>query len=356
MRTDENISQNFIQNNDKPKSQKFTGLLFKIAGLLLGFGILYYVIQNYGGLEKISFYLKKTGWGYVWVILNSFVGIVLYTLAWKQFLPKADHPLRFLSLLKVKLCGEGINFMTPLGFIAGDPIRAALLQKYLGPQSQMRSVVVDRVMHTLAAHLINFLGLILLFTTSIDFPATYSWALVLFYGITSLMIAKFTVSLLSGSGFGKLDKFFYKIGLPKRFPKIHAKIEELKTDLTYYKDKPKWPFWQSFFLHFGGRVLGIVEIALVLWCIEGRWEWTFSAMLTAITSFVTVACSFIPGALGPLESLYAYFFSIYGLSPQIGISIQLIRRLRTFFWIGIGILLLDYKHISEKFFTKKPAR
>ncbi len=341
------------QNPAKPKSQKWTSLLLKLAGLLLGFGIFYYVVQSYGGLDEIWFYLKKAGWGYFFVILNSLASIVLFTLAWQRFLPRSDHPIRFRALLKVRFCGEGVNFMTPLGFVAGDSVRVVLLQKYLGPQSHMRSVIVDRIMHTLAAHIFNFLCLFFLVKASFGFPAYYSWPLIIFYGITSYLMTQFTINVLAGRGSRLLNKIFNRFKIAQKFPSFHARVEEIREDLGYYKDKPKRVLWQSFALHFVGRTLGIVEIALCLWALEGRWEWQFSAALTAVTSFVTVTFGFIPGAFGPLETLYAEFFGLYGMSPQVGISIQLIRRLRTFFWIGVGIFLIDYKHVSEKFWKSK---
>jgi uncharacterized protein (TIRG00374 family) len=335
------------------KRKKARSLLFKLLGLSFGLFLLYYVIQSYGGLDKILFYLKKAGFGYVWVILNSFFGIVLYTFAWRAFLPVKDHAIRFYSLLKVRLCGEGVNFMTPLGFMAGDPVRVILLKKYLGPQSHLRSVVLDRTMHLLSAHVFNVFGMLLLVFSPHILPRVYSLSLLGLYTVTSLLIAKFCIDLLSGRGLGVFDKIFHKLKLHERFPKFQSRLDELREDLLYYKDKPKRPFWISFALHFSGRCTGFVEIALILWCLIGRFEWEFSAMLTAMTSFITVAFAFIPGSLGALESLYAHFFSLFGLDPQIGITIQLIRRLRTFFWIGLGIFLLDYHLLSQFVFQKK---
>ncbi len=346
-------SENIPQNAAKPKSQKLRSYLIKALSLALGVGILYYVINDFGGLEKITVALKKVGWGYLLVVLSSFAGILFFTEAWRQFLPKGDHPIRFLSLLKVRLCGEGINFMTPAGFIAGDPIKMVLLQKYLGPNSQMRSVVADRVMHTLAAHVINLVGLILLITGHVPIPLIYSWSLIIFYVITTVLIANFTVDMLTGQGLGMLDTILLKFKFAKHFPKANQKLEDLKDELVYYKDRPKWPFYKSFLLHFIGRAFGIVEIAIILWCLEGRWEWQFSYMLAALVSFVTVACGFIPGAVGPLESLSANFAIANGFEPQIGIAIQLIRRLRSFLWIGVGVYLLDYKHVTAKLTRKK---
>lgn len=346
-------SENIPQNSVKPKSQKLKTHLLKTLSLLLGFGILYYVINQFGGFEKTLFYLKKIGWGYFGVILSSFVGLLFFTEAWQQFLPKNDHPMRFVSLLKVRLCGEGINFMTPAGFIAGDPIKMVLLQKYLGPHSQMRSVVADRVMHTLAAHVINLVGLILLITGNVAIPPLYSWLLIIFYVLTTILIANFTVDMLTGQGLGMLDTILLRFNFSKHFPKANQKLDELKTDLVYYKNRPKWPFYKSFLLHFIGRAFGILEIAIILWCLEGRFEWQFSYMLAALISFVTVACGFIPGAVGPLESLSANFAIANGFEPQIGIAIQLIRRLRSFFWIGMGVYLLDYKHVTQKLRPKK---
>lgn len=319
--------------------------IFRAIGLAVGIGIFYFAVSRFGGFKSLWQSLSLVGAGYLYVVLNSFIGILLFTKAWQQYFP-SHQKISYFLLLRVRLCGEAANFMTPLGFAAGDPLRVLLLKKYLGPSTPLRSVVIDRVMHTLAAHLFCLLGLVFLLLMPASFPLGLSIFLLAFYVITSSIIAKLVFDLIGGKGLGFFEPIFKWLRLPIRFPKINDKISELRKDFAYYQDKPKGPIWFSFFLHFAGRLLSITEIMLILYFLNGQILFTFSFALAALTSFFGLAFAFIPGAFGILEAFCAHFFQLYGFSPEMGISIQIVRRLRRLFWIALGVLIFDFSEIS----------
>lgn len=317
----------------------------RLIGFSLGALLFYYAVSRFGGLEGIVDNLRLLGAGYLVIIFNSFLGILLYTRAWKFYLPGCDHPIHYLSLLKIKLCGEGINFLTPAGFFLGDPIRVVLLRKYLGPASHLRSVVIDRVMHSLATHLFCFFGVTFLLTQPLLFPRWLTLSLFSFYATTTTLFTTLVIDMVTGRGLGFFEPLLRWLFLPKQFPKINRKISELREDLSYYVDKPKSPFFISLLLHFTGRILGAVEIYLIFYLIQGGSSLALSVILASLTSFFVGAFGFIPGAFGVLETLYAHFFLLYQHSPDTGISVQIVRRLRSLFWIILGILILDYDEI-----------
>lgn len=325
--------------------KKFYSYLYRTLGFALGFILFYIAVENFGGFQAILPRLKDLGWGYLFVMLSSVIWMFFYTEAWHQFFVGLKHQIRFLPLLKVKLCGEAVNFMTPAGFLLGDSVRVLLLKKYVGPDAHLRSVVIDRTMHSLAAQVFCFFGLCFIFVEDVAFPVWIHLILLSLYFFLSFFLGSFIIQMLTGNGLGFFEKVFRFVKLEKRLPKVNARIEELKDDLHYYKDKPKAPFLYSFFLHFGGRALGAVEIGTAYYFFTGKVEIIFPIILASITSFVQFAGGFIPGALGFLEALYGSFFTLYGFQPEVGVSIQLIRRLRVFFWIFVGLLILDFAEV-----------
>lgn len=322
-------------------------------GFAFGAALFYFSVSAFGGFAKVLEYLKLLRWGYVVVVANAFVGVMLFTRAWYLYLGEHHHHLSYWRLLKVRMCGEAVNFMTPLGFAAGDPVRLMLLRKYLGVSSHLRSVVIDRVMHLLAAYLFCVVGAALILIEPVVFPRWLAIGLVAFYGSVFFIIGFLVLDLLRGKGLGFFDHLLKHLTFLKRFPKIEAFIAELREDLAYYADKPKGPFIESFITHFVGRSLGAIEIALILYFLSGQIALSFAFMLGSLTSFFGVAFGFIPGALGVLETVYAQFFLMNGFSPELGISIQVVRRLRVFFWIALGAFILDYQEILAHWRQKK---
>lgn len=320
---------------------KSENLIFKAIAFLIGVGLFLYTINTLGGIGLILTQLSFVGGGYFWIVVNSFLWTIFYTLAWKQFFIGVPHTLRYRDLLKIKISGEAVNYMTPLGFVAGDPIRVFLLKHFMGPDARLRSVVVDRCMHSLSAQFFCLVGLVMLFFENITFPFWLHVLLLVIYLIAFCFLASLTVSLLTGRGFGFFDPIFHNLRVAQRFPKLGEKLTELRENLSYYKDKPKGVFLYAFFLHFLGRVLGAVEVMIVFYCFEGRFAFFFAMIITTLTSFFSVVFGFIPGAVGILETLYAEFSKLYGFRPEMGLTIQIVRRLRVFFWIFLGILLTD---------------
>lgn len=113
--------------------------LFKILGFGIGASVFIYTVISFGGFKAVLGHLLQVKYYYVLVVLNSLIWMLLYTEGWHKLFAGLKHKLRFLALFKIKLSGEGINFMTPMGFIAGDPIRVLLLRKFVGPEARLGS-------------------------------------------------------------------------------------------------------------------------------------------------------------------------------------------------------------------------
>lgn len=322
-------------------------LIFKVITLFIGLGLFLYTVDTLGGMGIIVRQLGLVGSGYFWIVANSFLWTFFYALAWKQFFVGVPHTLRYRDLLKIKISGEAVNYMTPLGFVAGDPIRVFLLKHFMGPEARLRSVVVDRCMHSLSAQFFCLVGLGMLFFEKITFPLWLHALLLAIYLIVFCFLASLTVSMLTGHGFGFFDPLFRYLFVSRRFPKITDQLDRLRENLGYYKDKPKRVFWYAFFLHFVGRVLGAVEVMIVFYYFEGKLAFSFAMILTTLMSFFSVVFGFIPGAVGVLETLYAEFSKLYGYRPEMGLTIQIVRRLRVFFWIFLGILLTDIAAVKH---------
>jgi uncharacterized membrane protein YbhN (UPF0104 family) len=330
---------------------KKEGHILRVVAFLIGIIIFVYTIYKFGGVRLIATNLAEMRYYYGLIALNSFVWMLFYTGAWQQMFRGLKEKISFSKLFRIKLCGEGVNFMTPLGFMAGDPIRLLLLKKHFGPEARLRSVVVDRTLHSLAAQYFNIIGLSLIFTQTIAFPLWMLISLLILYIFICAILTILIVRMTTGKGFGIFEKLFIWIKLEKRFPKAHDLLCELRTNLNYYRDRPKYPFFVAFTYHFIGRFLMAVEIMIACYCFTSQFDLVFSVILASLTSFFAVAFGFIPGALGILETMYAQFFTLYGYPPDMGITIQIVRRMRVLFWVGIGIMLLDYESIGD--YTKK---
>ncbi len=319
--------------------------ILRFVGLLIGAVLFYVTVQQSGGAEVLWSYLVKLGIHFSWVVVNSFGWMLVYTLAWYYLIHVSTHTVTYLRLLKVKLAGEGVNFMTPLGFFAGDPIRAMMLKKYVGRDVVVGSVVVDRILHSLAAYYFCLAGISILFCQNVNFPLWFSVFLLSTYIILCVGVTFFLALLIRQGKIHYIENHGWTQKLMRRFPKVGNFFRELE-DYAAHNRNQSWHFmFKIFVLHFIGRLMGVVEIFAIVYFLKGTANIYFCFALTALTSFFSAVFGFIPGALGVLESMYAQFFALYGLAPEIGVSVQIVRRLRVLVWVAVGILLMDYKQV-----------
>lgn len=326
-------------------------LLLRTVALLMGAAIFIYTIHRFGGVGPVLSNLGRIQYFYLLLILNSFLWIAFNTEAWKKLFDSLNEKIHFLPLLKIKLSGEGINFMTPLGFMAGDPIRVLLLKRFVGPEARLRSVVIDRSLHSLTAQIFCLTGVLLIFTQDIAFPLWLTMIIVTVYLLLSTVLFSIIYCMITGRGFGMIEGLIHFLKIEKRLPKIHHHLNELREHLGYYQNHPRHFFFIAFLWHLAGRVLGVFEIMIILYCLSGQWHFVFSFILVSFSSFFSVTFGFIPGALGIIEVLYAQFAILYGYQPETGLTIQIVRRFRVLFWILVGILVIDYHEIAH-FFKK----
>src|SRR3989338_2840884 len=111
-------------------SKKKNLYTWRLMAFLIGVIFFVVTVEKFGGFSEVFYHLKSVGWGYIFVILNSFLWMLGCTQAWRLYFSACYH-VSYFALLKVKLCGEAVNFSTPLGFILGDSVRVLLLKKYL---------------------------------------------------------------------------------------------------------------------------------------------------------------------------------------------------------------------------------
>lgn len=98
------------------------------------------------------------------------------------------------------------------------------------------------------------------------------------------------------------------------------------------------------------RVLLSVVLHLVGWCASGCWLWlVFRALGTplALPSAIAIqsllealrsAMVFVPAAIGVQEAGYAALVPLFGLSPETGVAVSLMRRARDIA-VGVPVLL-----------------
>lgn len=324
------------------KLQNFISLGFFLLGVL----ILYSLI-------------RKVGWNSIWDVierLNYEIILILVfplswywiqSLAWHRVLRDDGDNVSLLHVFLAKICGEAINTITPISIAGGDPYRVYLLQKKASRTASTASVVIDRTMQTLAIVLLLMVSLI---AAWLFLPLPDRWEFLLpLFTLVFLGVTLFLIDIQKKGVFNFLSRAAQKLGIQKeRLQNLSEKIAILDGNINSFYTKDKKRFYRVLLYQFVGRFLGVVEIYLIARLLSIPLLFTHALFLTSLTVLINIVFVFIPGSMGVMEGSYGFLLHLLELNPAHGIAIQLIRRIRTIFWVLVGVVIMGFYKPKER--------
>jgi len=319
---------------------------FKAFAFILGASLLFWIVRKLGWQELLASF-HTLGWKILVPVLIILPCYLMYTVSWQLFLKRFDtHSIAFWELFRIKVGGEAANTLTPLNFAGGDPVRVILLSKTFPAVISGASVIIDRTMQMMAIVALMLLGnVVALF--KLELPPTIRYVLM---GVIVLLIfGIFFLILLQTKGLSqKVFRFGQKLRIKALSEERLKKIQEMDEHIVSFYRNDRRLFLICFLLHFGARLLGILEIQFigrVLGVPMGYWEATFFA---AVIPMINMVGAFIPGNLGVLEGALSSLFFALHWNPSDGVVLQIARRLRSGIWIGIGLIFIFLYQRKDK--------
>jgi uncharacterized protein (TIRG00374 family) len=308
--------------------------IIRILGVVIGLVIVAVLIKEVGWSE-----IKKTlgmlGAGYAIVIVYPMTWILLNTRGWKMAIHAHLARIPLGRLAQMRLAGETFNSLLPSGYVGGEPLKAHLLSRWLPPMEAASSVLVAKAAQSVS--LILFVGLGLTLggkpgsVSPLKHPAELT-ALVML----SIGIFLFTV-LLTRRSFSRIGKWLHSLTGHPWLQKQEARLVALDDSLGAFYREGKTRFAASVFWHGLGWIAGALEVAVIFFLIgnpvTAREAWFIGAM----AQLAAVVGLFAPAGVGMYEGGHYLAASILGISPALGVSVALIRRIRELFWNCVGL-------------------
>ena len=320
--------------------------IFLIIGALLLLALIKKI-----GISTIVMNVREIGWLFLPILCISTLWYILYAVAWRQFLYRLGSGIRFWDLFKIKITGEAANTLTPANFVGGDPLRIYLLRKHFSVTEGAASVVVDRTLHSIATLMVIIIGVIVSFLNFDSFPSNIKFGVPIAILVSVGFMAFIFIHQRRGI-FGLFMNAYRKIGIKKNFSeKTVKKFMNLDTHIVdFYRESNKG-FIIALLCHVAGRLSGVLEIYAVGHVIDSNFSLFAALILTALAPIVNAVFAFIPGALGIMEGTYSGVLYIMGMNPALGITIQIAKRIRSSFWIALGLFFLG-SHDRKRFLKK----
>jgi uncharacterized membrane protein YbhN (UPF0104 family) len=282
--------------------------------------------------------------------LPSVLAVSCETMAWQQAIARMAEPVRFLSLLRVRVASESLSSVLPMGALWADAVRPALLARHcrLSVGEGIASVAVRKylLLSSQAAYLLLafFTGRTILedgFRRAAGTPSLSAVALVgavVLAGVAECSALAFrggAVFQTILSGLSLLPSQALRSGI------LRVRRGTERTDFAA----------AAFFgMSSASRLLFSVP-CLVGWLLEATETWVFLFALGAKVSWGDALAVeavvvlgrhllvFLPGGLGVVELGYATFLVGTGATPDLCAAFVVMKRLREVSWAAVGYLL-----------------
>lgn len=308
--------------------------LFYLAGI---FGlVLTTVLIAWQGFSVVYDALAIAGWGLVVVALFHFIPLVIDTLAWRKLLQDPRRPS--LSVMAWMLwIREAADALLPLAQVGGQLVGTRLLMMHqVRGAPAAASVVLELTLSVATQLLFTLMGLVLLLVLVQQDP-----------GLTLSVVGGVTLGSLAVYGFVRVQRRgLFQMLLNRlsamaggrRWLTLVGGAARLDQAIAELYRQPRLLLTSSCWLMLSW-LLGAGEVWLALYFLGHPIGLLESLLLESLGRAVRSASFMVPGSLGVQEGGFMILVTLLGLSPEIGLTLSLAKRVRELL-IGVPALIV----------------
>lgn len=330
------------QHKEKSTIVKRVGKALLTIG---GFGLLAYLVQKIG-LEEIITNLSKFGYWFLLICLFGMGWFFFQSLSWNIIQRILFRKVSLLRFFRIKIIGESLNTLLPSASIGGDAVRTMLVGKLVPLREGIPAILVDKTIEFIGGMIFMGTGLLLAFIFG-QVPEAFMMPGILCVGITLVGIGLLIAVQIIG-----LNRLLLKI--TRLFPAWNRSIksrqqplQELDANLRYLYTKSSGRLIAAGLLHFLGRIMGAVEVWLILQVLEIPLGFVDAVFIAAMVTVVNTIFFLMPGQWGVSEGAHALLLQSLGFHPGLGLSIGIIRRLRRLVFVGLGLIFFQMEKTGK---------
>lgn len=320
--------------------------IFNYRTLFFLFGILTltYLINKLG-FQIIIVNIAKTGWWFSAVLGLWLIIYLLNALAWFYIIGDKSKKIGFGRILKYTISGFAINYITPLVSLGGEPYKVLELNKHLEKNYSIATVISYNMMH-IFSHFFFWLTAIfaLLINLEVKDKQVISLiiALIICLSVIYLFYAAFNRGIVKNS-ISLLTKLYFTRFFVKKLKEKQDLLESVDKHIMNLYSNRKGDFYLILLIEYLARIVGCIEFYFILKAISINISLTDAFLISAGSSLFANMFFFIPMQIGSRESGFYLVFQSLKLTPAIGVYVSLMTRIREFFWILIGLILIKIK-------------
>ncbi len=310
----------------------------QLALLLAGAAILAALVWQ-AGPSHVAHELSKIGWAAFALLVGlSFLWNTIAALAWRLLFDRRHPTIGWKKLWHARICGESVNTLTPFLNLGGEPVKIVLLGRHLSEDQGTTYVLLDKTIFFLASLLYMASGLVLgffvfrghLLVLAVSGALLGLWIAALLYVVRRQTQGHTVLAVLD-----LLARLRIRVS-----PAFRERMQRVDADLAAFWKNHRTRFLSALAVHFAGRCVRAFDVWLIAGLLHSSIGLGSAYFISAAAVLVNTAFSFMANALGPYEGVHGYLFRLLGLEFDAGLSMGILRTIRTLTFAGLGYVLL----------------
>lgn len=288
--------------------------------------------------------MQKVGWGFALTCGAHLSGLLLDSVVLRASAGKPGRKVPYLHFVRTSVSGHAVNEATPFGKV-GELVKYALLDERLRAADAAGALVATNI----ASFVVNC-GLIATVApislvafgvggvTAVVFVAVSAGFLIA--GAVGLLILRRGLGQWPFAVMRKVGIGRFRIGKERveRWQKGWHKVEKAWQSATAVPGA-MIRIWGGMIL---SRLCNVLEAGLYLYFLGGDHIVAGAFLSLASYQFSGWVFTFVPMQAGMAEGSAYVMFSAVGLSPQLGVMVEIGRKVRKLVFIGLGVSVLGW--------------
>jgi hypothetical protein len=271
----------------------------------------------------------RVGWGFAIILPMQLCDHLLNAVGWRYAFARADAArVPFWQLVRVRVAGDGVNYLTPSATIAGEIIRPGMLERYLPAEARNSSVVVAKFAQSLGQACFAMVGLLVLIPLRLGFlSGGQVWA-----GLT----VSASIIILVGAGMA---------GLCARRPDgsyrwtLREPLAGLREQTARYLRESPGRFVLSTFFFLLGFAWGAWEVLVICYFLGIPMDALTALSVEVLSVLVDSILIVVPAKIGTQEAGKTVIFAWLRLPASKGLAFGLVRHVRELAWAAAGFAI-----------------
>lgn len=290
--------------------------------------------------------VAQVGWGLVFIIAQEIVAHVFNAWGWRMCFPPdkaASFPLR--ELLRLRVAGDAVNYLTPSATIAGEVARTNLLNDSHGAEVRASSVLVAKFTQAVAQAAFSFGGL-MIFAAQLPVLRGREW-----YAYGPCLAGLAAAALLG----------VYEALRPgaERAPDSRdfswKDLRAMRGWLRYHYRAHPVRFAASAAFFAGGYAWGAFEAYWICYFLGLPVTVGTALMIEVLSLTIDGVLFMVPAKVGTQEGGKTAIFAALGLPAHAGFAFGVVRHIRELAWSAFGLGLLTVKKSGGAAPARAPA-